>query len=207
MRIHCSVTIFLCPVLQFIGCDVTSERGLLSYFSLLLFPVHLVVQFLQSLLEKAIARKSIRESDLFDWEKVPNDVSQATVTSSTPPVGQFHTTTQEYREDPGNVCGSDRVSPPPEMVEENNDQENKREITPAHKGAQKANKLGTTDRGVIQKIREVLDAVEKENGKFVKPISSTNAKQVSTESELTGGVGRGGGETGAKVASSADALS
>ena len=29
-RLHCSVAIFFCPVLQFRGFDVTSERGLYS---------------------------------------------------------------------------------------------------------------------------------------------------------------------------------
>ena len=45
-----------------------------------------------SIIEKAIAKKGIKESDPFDWEKTPGDASQATTTTSTPPMGQIYTT-------------------------------------------------------------------------------------------------------------------
>ena len=140
-------------------------------------------QFLLSLLEKAIIRKGVKESDLYDWEKIPNDTSQATTTTSTPPAGQFHTTAQENRADLANMHGSDRVSPTADMLEEHSEQENQRKVPPVvlgQKGAKKGGggKLGTTDRGVIQKIREVLDAVEKENGQFLKAEPAVKPKQV-----------------------------
>lgn len=123
-----------------------------------------------STIEKAIAKKSIKESDPFDWEKMPSDVSQATTTTSTPPVGQIYTTPPDNKLDLPNLHASDRVSPSVDMLEDHS--ENGNEANRKDSGLNNGNainKFGTSDRGVIQKIREVLDAVEKDGGNFLKP--------------------------------------
>ena len=138
---------------------------------ILYFIAILFLQMLISIVEKAIAKKSIKESDPFDWEKMPCDVSQATTTTSTPPVGQIYTTPPDNKPGPPNHHASDRVSPSMDMLEdhsaEHGNEANRKDNVP--KNGNTYYKFGTTDRGVIQKIREVLDAVEKENGNFLKP--------------------------------------
>ena len=125
-----------------------------------------------SIIEKAIAKKGIKESDPFDWEKTPGDASQATTTTSTPPMGQIYTTPVDNKAGLPNLHGSERISTV-DMLEadpsEHGNEANKKEN--GVKNGNAKNKLGTSDRGVIQKIREVLDAVEKENGHFLKPQS------------------------------------
>ena len=120
-----------------------------------------------SIVEKAIAKKGIKESDPFDWEKTPGDVSQATTTTSTPPVGQIYTTPPDNKPDLRNLHASDRVSPSVDMLEDHSEHGN--EANRKDGGINAINKFGTSDKGVIQKIREVLDAVEKEGGNFLKP--------------------------------------
>lgn len=128
-------------------------------------------KMLISILEKAIAKKGIKESDPFDWEKTPGDISQATTTTSTPPVGQIYTTPVDLNKAGlPNLHGSERVSTV-DMLEadpsEHGNDANRKET--GLKNGNGVNKFGTSDRGVIQKIREVLDAVEKDNGNFLKP--------------------------------------
>ncbi|KAJ7321460.1 Tau-tubulin kinase 2 [Desmophyllum pertusum] len=93
-------------------------------------------KMLISIVEKAIAKKTIKESDPFDWEKMPN-----------------------------------RVSPSVDMLEDQSEHGNEvnRKDSGGLKNGNGINKFGTSDRGVIQKIREVLDAVEKDSGNFLKP--------------------------------------
>ena len=124
-----------------------------------------------SIVEKAIAKKTIKESDPFDWEKMPSDVSQATTTTSTPPVGQIYTTPPDNKPDLPNLHASDRVSPSVDMLEDQSEHGNEvnRKDSGGLKNGNGINKFGTSDRGVIQKIREVLDAVEKDSGNFLKP--------------------------------------
>ena len=132
---------------------------------------HLTLQMLISIVEKEIAKKSIKESDPFDWEKMPSDVSQATTTTSTPPMGQIYTTPPDNKPGPPNHHASDRVSPSVDMLEDHS-AEHGNEANRKDSGLNNGNaikKFGTADRGVIQKIREVLDAVEKDNGNFLKP--------------------------------------
>ena len=129
------------------------------------------LQILISILEKAIAKKGIKESDPFDWEKTPGDISQATTTTSTPPVGQIYTTPVDLNKAGlPNLHGSERVSTV-DMLEadpsDHGNDANRKET--GLKNGNGVNKFGTSDRGVIQKIREVLDAVEKDNGNFLKP--------------------------------------
>lgn len=129
-----------------------------------------------SLLEKAIKRKGIKETDPYDWEKVVNDASQATTTTSTPLVGQMQTTPPENRLGVANIyqteqreCATAEILGELQSEQENNaNQKNAKER--GNKGSNAAlsnSKFGTGDKGVIQKIKEVLDAVEKENGKFL----------------------------------------
>ena len=142
------------------------------------------LQMLISIMEKAIAKKSIKESDPFDWEKMPCDISQATTTTSTPPMGQIYTTPPDNKALP-NLHGSERISTvdmlEPDPSDHGNDANRK---DSGNKNANGINKLGTSDRGVIQKIKEVLDAVEKGNGNFLKPQAVYGAqrplKQVCT---------------------------
>lgn len=144
-------------------------------------------KMLISTVEKAIAKKSIKESDPFDWEKMPNDVSQATTTTSTPPMGQIYTTPPDNRPGPPNYHASDRVSPSMDMLEdhsaEHGNEANRKDSGPKNGNAYY--KFGTTDRGVIQKIREVLDAVEKDNGNFLKP-QAVLQKATKQEKSLNG---------------------
>jgi len=111
------------------------------------------------LLEQVVKRKGIKESDPFDWEKIPYDHSITTTTTSTPQFGQMLTTPQENK-DYLNVH-SDRPPPTAELMEEMSDQLGNKVTKPND-----VNKLGTSDKGVIQKIKEVLDAVET-NGKLI----------------------------------------
>ena len=152
-----------------------------------------------SILEKAIAKKGVKESDPFDWEKTPGDVSQATTTTSTPPVGQIYTTPPDNKPDLPNLHASDRVSPSVDMLEDHSEHGNEANRKDGGvKDGNAINKFGTSsvdmledhrtnrkDGGVkgkwIQKIREVLDAVEKDGGNFLKPQAvyiQTSTKQV-----------------------------
>lgn len=135
-----------------------------------------------SIVEKAIAKKGIKESDPFDWEKTPGDVSQATTTTSTPPVGQIYTTPPDNKPDLPNLHASDRVSPSVDMLDDQSEHGNETNRKDGGiKDGNAINKFGTSDRGVIQKIREVLDAVEKDSGNFLKPQAvyiQTKTKQV-----------------------------
>ncbi|KAL9952140.1 hypothetical protein ACROYT_G039350 [Oculina patagonica] len=144
-------------------------------------------KMLISTIEKAIAKKSIKESDPFDWEKMPSDVSQATTTTSTPPVGQIYTTPPDNKLDLPNLHASDRVSPSVDMLEDHS--ENGNEANRKDSGLNNGNainKFGTSDRGVIQKIREVLDAVEKDGGNFLKPQAVYLQRAVKQEKMVNG---------------------
>ncbi|KAK3750724.1 hypothetical protein QZH41_017277, partial [Actinostola sp. cb2023] len=123
-------------------------------------------KMLMGLLEQVIKRKGIKECDPYDWEKIPFDISQTTTTTSTPLIGQMLTTPrEENKEDLLNALESDHPPPTAELMEEMSDH-----LRVSEKGAkpngQGTNKLGTNDKGVIQKIKEVLDAVEN-NGKLL----------------------------------------
>ena len=132
--------------------------------------LYCTLQMLISIIEKAIAKKGIKENDPFDWEKMPCDVSQATTTTSTPPVGQIYTTPPDNKAGLPNLHGSERISTV-DMLEadpsDHGNEANKKDN--GFKNGNCINKLGTSDRGVIQKIREVLDAVERDSGNFLKP--------------------------------------
>lgn len=130
-----------------------------------------LLQLLISIIEKAVAKKGIKESDPFDWEKTPCDISQATTTTSTPPVGQIYTTPPDNKAGLPNLHGSERVSTVDMLEVDPSDLGNEmnRKDCSGLKNGNGINKFGTSDRGVIQKIREVLDAVEKENSNFLKP--------------------------------------
>ena len=140
-----------------------------------------------SLLEKATKRKGVKETDPYDWEKVMNDASQATTTTSTPLVGQIHTTPPENRLGVPNILQTDqRESATAEILgeiqsdhENNINQKNVMEKeTKASKPQQCNAKFGSADKGVIQKIKEVLDAVERENGKFMTPKPLVKVQQL-----------------------------
>ena len=140
---------------------------------------------LLSILEKAINKKGIKESDPFDWEKTPGDISQATTTTSTPPVGQIYTTPPDNKAGLHNLHGSERVSTGDMLDADPSDHNNEAHRKDSvHKNGNSMSKLGTTDKGVIQKIREVLDAVERDSGHFLKPQTGyglhREAKQVCT---------------------------
>jgi hypothetical protein len=123
------------------------------------------------LLEQVIKRKGIKESEPFDWEKIHFDVSQTTTTTSTPLIGQMLTTPHENK-DHLNIHESDHFLPTADIMEEMTDHLNANEvkgIKPRNMGAnvtEGSTLLGTKDKGVIQKIKEVLDAVEN-NGKLL----------------------------------------
>ena len=120
---------------------------------------------LMGLLEQVIKRKGIKESDPYDWEKIPFDISQTTTTTSTPLMGQMLTTPQENKGDLLNVHENEHHPPTAELMEEMSDQLKASENKAKQNGG-KVPKLGTNDKGVIQKIKEVLDAVET-NGKLI----------------------------------------
>lgn len=144
-------------------------------------------KMLISIVEKAIAHKGLKESDPFDWEKTPGDVSQATTTTSTPPVGQIYTTPPDNKPDLPNLHASDRVSPSVDMLEDHSEHGNEANRKDGGiKDGNVINKFGTSDRGVIQKIREVLDAVEKDGGNFLKPQAVYLQKTTKQEKALNG---------------------
>lgn len=113
------------------------------------------------MLEQVIKRKGIKESDPYDWEKIQFDHSQTTTTNSTPLIGQMLTMPHDLK-DNLNAHESDRPPPTAELMEEMSDQLKASEVGKPNV----INKLGTSDKGVIQKIKEVLDAVEN-NGKLI----------------------------------------
>ena len=156
---------------------------------IIVFFLSFQLQMLISIVEKAIAKKGLKESDPFDWEKTPGDVSQATTTTSTPPVGQIYTTPPDNKPDLPNLHASDRVSPSVDMLEDHSEHGNEANRKDGGiKDGNAINKFGTSDRGVIQKIREVLDAVEKDGGNFLKPQAvylQKATKQVRENYELS----------------------
>ncbi|XP_068729455.1 uncharacterized protein [Montipora capricornis] len=145
-------------------------RQFLDHISLLKYEDKPDYKMLLSILEKAINKKGIKESDPFDWEKTPGDISQATTTTSTPPVGQIYTTPPDNKAGLHNLHGSERVSTGDMLDADPSDHNNEAHRKDSvHKNGNNMSKLGTTDKGVIQKIREVLDAVERDSGHFLKP--------------------------------------
>ena len=138
-----------------------------------------------SLIENAIKRKGIKDTDPYDWEKITNDASQATTTTSTPLIGQIQTTPPENRLGVANIyqtdqreCATAEILGELQSEQENNaNQKNAKEKGKKSTNASYNAKFGSADKGVIQKIKEVLDAVEKESGKFVTSKSLMQAQQ------------------------------
>jgi len=155
---------------QFLKSLPSGFRQFLDHLSLLKYEDKPDYKMLISVLEKVMNKKGIKESDPFDWEKMPCDISQATTTTSTPPVGQIYTTPPDNKAGLQNLHGSERASTGDMLDVDPSDHGNEayRKDGVAKNGSP-TNKLGTTDKGVIQKIREVLDAVERDNGNFLKP--------------------------------------
>ncbi|XP_031574822.1 uncharacterized protein LOC116308519 [Actinia tenebrosa] len=122
-------------------------------------------KLLMGLMEQVIKRKGIKESDPYDWEKVhSHEVSQTTTNTSTPLIGQMQSTPHENK-DHLEIHGSDHPIPTADIIEELTDHliENKGN-NPRNIGGDV--KGGKKDKGAIQKIKEVLDAVGS-NGKLI----------------------------------------
>ena len=114
-------------------------------------------------MEQVIKRKGIKESDPFDWEKTHfHEVSQTTTNTSTPLIGQMQTTPHENKLE---IHESDHVVPTADIIEELTDHLNENKGNKSRNVAGNV-KGGKKEKGVIQKIQEVLDAVGT-NGKLI----------------------------------------
>ena len=75
---------------------------------------------------------------------------------------------------------SDRVSPTVDMLEEHSEHgTDKKKAGDSCLKSRSGAKFNTSDKGVIQKIREVLDAVEKDHGNFIKSQAVLTINQVT----------------------------
>lgn len=139
-------------------------------------------------MEQIIKRKGIKESDPYDWEKIHfHDVSQTTTNTSTPLIGQIQTIPQENKDHLEIGHESDHPSPTADMIEELTDHLNENKGNKPRNTASNV-KGGKKDKGVIQKMKEVLDALDS-NGKLINGHCNLVAtmNEVSCVHRLTGG--------------------